>query len=116
MRDAGWVPALEIGEHDDRQLVVHVAGNVGVESLPGSAVLDDPMAAGVVDEPAESVVVGVRLAVVELHGGPHLVEAGALEQFLGVEGGVPFRQVENVEVEAAVGGGVQAWAKPIPDS
>jgi hypothetical protein len=34
MSDAGWVPALEIGEHDDRELVVDVSGDVGGESLP----------------------------------------------------------------------------------
>src|SRR5580765_4222035 len=112
MSDAGWVPALEIGEHDNRKLVVNVAGNIGGKSLPGSAVLDDPVAAGVVDEPTEPVVVRVRLAVVELYGSPHLIETRALEQFLGIEGGVPLGEVENVEVERSVRGRIQGGRNP----
>jgi hypothetical protein len=62
----------------------------------------------------KSVMVGVRLAVVEASRGPHLIGGWALEQLLGVEGGVPFGEVENVEV-CAPSAVVLSWAKPIPD-
>jgi len=45
--------AVEVGEDDDSELVVHVAQDVGVETLPGSLVLDVAMTADVMDEQAK---------------------------------------------------------------
>jgi len=51
-------------------------------------VADDAVSVLFCNEPAEAVVVGVGFAVVQPGGSPHLVEAGALEDFFGVESGV----------------------------
>ena len=63
--------------------------------------LDDAMAARAMDEPSEAVVVRVGLAILDLHGRPHLVEARALQKFLGVKSSVPFGEIKDSEVERA---------------
>src|SRR5262245_26455408 len=75
--------AIEIGEHHDRELVVNVARDMGVEAMPGSAVFNQAMAANVGNKPGETIAIRIWLAIVELHRSPHLVEAGALEKFFG---------------------------------
>ena len=56
--------AVEIREDDDRQLVVDVAGDAGVESLPGAAVFDDAMTIHLIDRPGKTVIRAVGLSVV----------------------------------------------------
>src|SRR4030095_16802757 len=106
MADLVGMRAIEIGENDDSELVVHIAGDVGVETLPGSAMFNQAMAANVGDKPGETVAIRIWFAIVQLHRRPHLVQAGALEKLFRVKGRIPFRQIKDVEVEAAVRSGV----------
>src|SRR5215470_7089928 len=89
MGDAAWSAAFQIGEDDHRELVVDITGEVGGESLPGSSMLNEAMATDVVDEPGKAIVVRVWFAVAQLHWRPHFLQARWLEEFVGVQGGVP---------------------------
>src|SRR5215470_3216185 len=71
------------------------------------------MAILLVDEPPESVLSGVGLAVLEFSHGPHLLERGARHEFLRVKSGVPFGEIDDGEIERAVGGGVQCGRNPL---
>src|SRR6202011_4884985 len=51
--------------------------------------------------------------VVEFDHGPHLFEARTFQKLFGVQRRVPFRQIHNREIEAAVGGGVQSRRNPL---
>jgi hypothetical protein len=54
------------------------------------------MSAYLAQAPAKAV--RKRLAVVQLHRGPHLVQTRSLQQLLGVECGVPFSHVINGKI------------------
>ncbi len=110
--DGAGLGSGEIGQRDDGQLIIDVARDGGLESLPGAVVAYYVVAVTVVDEPAEAVAVFIGLAVFQLRGSPHFFEAGALQQFLGVQGGIPLREIQDGEVEAAIGGGVDHGRDP----
>src|ERR1043165_7717465 len=89
-----------VSKNHDGQLVVDVTRDLRLESLPRPAVFDDVMSAYLAQTPAEAV--RKRLAVVQLHRGPHLVQARSLQELLGIECGVPFGHVVNGEIQCAV--------------
>src|SRR6267154_1905109 len=98
---------VQIGHDDDGQLVINVARNVHGEALPSAAMFEQPVPIYFRDAPSESV--GRGLAAVQLYRRPHLVEAGFFQEPFGIQGSVPFRQVEDIGIQGAVGGGLH-WA------
>ena len=92
---------------DDGQTIVNVAGNLRFKALPGAAVLDELVAALILDEPSESVVTRVGLPVLERRHRPHLIQARAFKELVGVERGVPLGQVEDRKIQRAIGGGIE---------
>lgn len=74
--------------------------------------LDESVTVERADAPGEAVVIGVGLAIVEKKDGPHAVEGGLAKEGGAVEGVVPLGEIENVEVEGAVGSGVEGGRDP----
>src|ERR1700720_898223 len=64
----------QIRQHNNRQLIIDVAGDCTLESLPGAVVADQAMTMALADEPAETIAALIHLPVLELSGCPHLVE------------------------------------------
>src|SRR6266853_1325854 len=52
-----------IAQHHHRQLVIKVTRNVSFEALPGAAVIEHSMTTFGLNEPCETVVAGVGLAI-----------------------------------------------------
>lgn len=83
MRDAfdylSGLGRIGIGEHDDGELVIDVARDVRLETLPGAAMIENAMSVFVQDRPAEAIAAGIWLSIFEFYHGPHLIEARAFE-------------------------------------
>ena len=58
--DLSWFRVRQIGEHDHGQLVVHIAVDCSLESLPRAVVVNASVIPSILDEPTKSVAAGVR--------------------------------------------------------
>src|SRR5262245_942185 len=54
----------------------------------------------------------MRLAVVQLHRRPHLLEGRFLENLFAVERRVPLRHIDSREIKRPVASGVEGWRNP----
>src|SRR5580704_18111709 len=98
-RDLTGVGVGEVGEDGDGEFVVQVARNVDLEALPGATVIENFAAVLRDNVPTETVVAGIGLAVQQLRRSPHLFETGGVEKLFGIEGCVPFREIQDREVK-----------------
>lgn len=100
------------------QLVVHIAVDRGLESLPRAVVMNAPVPVPLVNKPAKTIVARihpttVRLAALQLRRSPHQIQARPLQQFFRVQRGVPLSQIDNREIEAAVSGRIHHRRNPL---
>src|SRR5580698_7972450 len=96
--DSSRVSLRQIRQHYDRQLIVNVARDGSLETLPSAIMADHPVPVPLADEPAKAVAILVRLAVFQLRWSPHLIEARSRQQSLGVQSRIPLCQVEDGEI------------------
>src|SRR5258708_1155314 len=75
--------------------------------------LNDAVAVPDRNLPAEAVVPRVGLPIAHLGDSPHLLQAGSLQEFLGIKCGIPFRQIKNRKIQAAICGTVERWRYPL---
>src|SRR5690242_9163332 len=113
--DVIWCGCGQVCQHDDRQLVIHVARDVGREALPCALVLDHAMSVRVVNEPSETVAVLVRFPIAELYRRPHQIEAFGFKQFSCSQGRIPLSEILDGKIETAVRCGVQRRRNPLLD-
>src|SRR5690242_18955173 len=82
------------------------------ESLPSTALLNDPASVDCIAFPAKTVISRVRFAIIQWKHGPHALETGALQQLLAIKRAIPVCQIQNIEVERAIGSRVIRWRHP----
>src|SRR5262249_18274636 len=88
-KDGSDILLAGVAEDDDREFVVWKPLEAGGETGGRTAVANVLSSFVIIDSPAKAV--RGELAIGELEGSPKLLELEAVEQFVGVEGGVPFR-------------------------
>ena len=101
----------QVGQRDHREVLLGIALDAGLESLPRPGVADAGKAALLIERPAEAV--GVSPTVVEPHRSPALPKAVGAGVAKVVESHRPARQVQHGEIQRAVGGGVELRRHPL---
>ena len=91
--DRRHITVISVGEHHDRQAIVHEPHEVRCKPRQSSAVPDSPASTVRLDVPAQTV--GRSRSVSQPNRGPHLPARGVAENPVGVEQSIPFRQVQH---------------------
>src|SRR6185369_7770528 len=84
LRNLSRIRLGQVGQHHDRQLVIDITRNLGLEALPCALVIDEAMSVRAGYLPAESVMTGIRFTVFQPGDSPHLLQAGALQKLFRV--------------------------------
>src|SRR5579859_4387722 len=84
LSNLSWLRIRQIPECDYGELIIDVAVDRGLESLPRAIVMYATVSRSLVDEPAKTIIALVRLSIFQFDRSPHQVEAGMLQQSIGV--------------------------------
>src|SRR5208283_1402425 len=65
------------------------------------------------DHPAKSITSGIWLAVIEGIHGPNALQAGSFEKLRAIQRVIPFVQINRVEIQRAICGGIKSGRDPL---
>src|SRR5260370_25785470 len=78
IRNAFRLRVSEIRQHNHGKVVIYIARNLCLETLPLSLMLNDAAAFLDFDEPSVAVLAVIRLSIAQRRLGPHLLQSGSL--------------------------------------
>ena len=55
----------------------------------------------------------VRFAIIQQINRPYTVEAGLLEKLVAIERVIPFGQIKDIEIQRAIGSGIESGRDPL---
>jgi hypothetical protein len=65
------------------------------------------------DHPAKSITGGIWFAVIERIHGPNAIQAGLFQELRAIQRGVPFVQINHVEIQRSICCGIKSGRDPL---